>query len=429
MDRAIELLDQRNHQHQYNLRNNNNGNNAPPVNMENAQPAALDAAGLAALNERFRQMEATVNDVRAQNELLRQAHNAGAAQRPRTAGTKIRSYTHAGDDSDWNTYKRHFGHMILLHHLDEEEAKLTLAANMKGKAAAITADIALEGKSYDQLETAYEDRFLPPQASAAAMVQFENASQRPSEDVLGYHTRLRTLWRRAYPTSVEEHSLIQRFVAGIRKGEVRRAIRRARPANYNDALREALNEDSVFYADRRGEGYGQGDADEPMDINALGRPRRQWNQGGRGAPPAPAADGRGRAFGGGGPGRRPGATAASKDPCHFCDKEGHWKGECPMLQKARRFLAKMRGRGGNPGGRNPGHGGPRRGAGAFRPRGGFLAALEAALEEDEDQDPHLKDALLAALGEEDWDLPAAADSDDGPAAPAAEEEGEEPADF
>ena len=137
-------------------------------------------------------------------------------------------------------------------------------------------------------------------------------------------------------------------------------VMRANPGDYTAALETAMNEASVLQMTKVTELGAP--TEEPMEIGAM-TPNQQ---------------------------DKPGGAAAGRGKCHFCEKVGHWKKDCDLLKKAERFVNGNRGRGGGGRGRgrgngrpgNPGPGGNFYGRGQARQN--LLAALDAALQEEDD---------------------------------------------
>ena len=344
------------------------GNNVPPPPpLPGAPPPAAAAAAAAA-------------PPAAQAGLALPA--AGPAMQGGIRNVKLMSFGNEPQE-DWLVFKHHFNNVVRLNHYTDEQARLALAAAMKGKAALATMDLDPDEVDLDILTflDRYEARFMPASASQIARVRFDAARQGQHEDVLEYHARLRALHNKAYPGALDEVQLIRKFTMGLRKREVRMQVLRQNPDNYSLALQAAQNETSVLQMVRVTE-LGAAPGVEPMEIGAMDGPS-----------PSPAQ------------GRNQGQKAGN---CHFCGEPGHWKGECELLKKARRFLQPARGRGGfrgrGRGGGAPGRGGRGRGAGAAR--GALLAALEAigGLDDLEEPEPAAEEAAGEGNGDEGEDF-------------------------
>ena len=257
-------------------------------------------------------MHNEIQSLKISNVQLQAAVNEGgqaAAGRTNRVNAKVMEFRN-GPDDDWLAFKSHFDKIIHLNQFTDYEARLALASAMRGRAATNTLDIDVKGNDVTLLEIIerYEERFLPAGASQRARTNFDRAQQKPEEDVLDFHSRLRSLWNRAYPQEVSETQLIRRFILGIRNKDIREEIIRRKPETYGAALAAAQDETSIVELLQSTE-LGAGTA-EAMDISAL-----KISQG-RGSNSAPKRTG----------------------PCHMCDSETHWKDECPELKKAMRLL-------------------------------------------------------------------------------------------
>lgn len=303
------------------------------------------AAALAAANQ-------AIVDIQAEQQVLR---DRLAVANRRTPNQKIERFTNE-PGTDWTIFRLHASNVAVLNGYDDLQARLALASAMSGKAALAVMDIdprsmnaaGLAEISFAELLQKYEDRFVPTSASQIARVRFDHARQGSHEDVLDYHGRLRALYNKAYPAAADDVALIRRFIHGLRRKELRMQVMRLNPVDYPSALQAAQNEASVLQMVKVSE-MGAGAMDEPMDISAME------------------------------PANKPGTTGKNGS-CHFCGKAGHWKRECNLLKKAQQFGA-GRGRGGGArGGRGRGRPGP------GQQRANLVAALEAALHEDEKEE-------------------------------------------
>lgn len=249
--------------------------------------------------------------------------NAAAAAVPaagagnRRPNQRIQPFTNEDGDNDWLVFKRHFINCADLNNYDDREKRLALAGAMTGKAALATMDINVDaaGATFHDVLTAFESRFLPAAASQLSRVKFDGARQGPSETILNYHSRMRSLFNRAYPDAGDDVILIRRFIMGLRRRELRMQEMRDYPATYARALEIAQNEASVIQMVKVTELGAAASAEEPMEIGALDEIRKDM--------------------------------APKKGPCHFCGKPGHWKKDCLLLKKSKALQNPGNGRKGN----------------------------------------------------------------------------------
>lgn len=210
--------------------------------------------------------------VAAQNAIIAALPHGGQAARtlvkpPRFANKK---------DDEWYVFRKQFDRVRLLNRYGENEAKLTLASCMDGAAAQAVTDIAPDDNDVDfeAMLNAYEAMFMSAPAGELARIEFDGATQRPKENEVSWHARLRTLHTRAYPDVGDQTQLVRRFQLGLRNPGMREHVFRAHPADYNDALAAAQDERAVIIlgkATRAGSSLflGGKDAEEMMEIDAL----------------------------------------------------------------------------------------------------------------------------------------------------------------
>ncbi len=295
------------------------------------------------------------DQVEARFQALEQALNnanaalAAAGANRRAPSARINAFTNEPGD-DWLSFIHHFRSVVQLNGYNDEQQRLALSGAMKGKAALATLDIDVTaniGANPPTIETViplFRARFLPAAASQLARAKFDQTRQGNTEPILDFHSRLRALYNQAYPDAADQVPLIRRFILGLRRKELRLQAMRVNPGTYAAALEVAQNESSVQSLGRVTELGAAPAGDEPMEIGAVQQPPQQ-----------------------------------PRGNCHFCGKTGHWKQECELLAKAKRF-------GGNQGKGNQGNSRGRPGGRGGRPAGrqALIAALEAALQEEED---------------------------------------------
>ena len=313
------------------------------------------------LGQKVTTLEATLGEARETINYLRGQLDRPPPPRPNPQ-VKLRPYGNEPHE-DWLVFKGHFNRIKALNNYTNRQSVLALAAAMTGKAAAAVLDIDTDDRDDpDALLEEYENRFLPASASQMSRVKFDQALQGKDESLLDYHARLRSLWNKAYPGAREDTQLIRKFNLGLRRKEVREQVVRANPQTYGRALEAAQNEASVVQVVNASEIGAATAANqvEPMDISAI---RAAVNDIPLDTPPAECVGAIGDT-----------STGAAKRKCFICDKEGHWRNECPVLRRAIRILNPMRytnpvGRGAATGAGNPRGRGTYRGNTPFRGRG------------------------------------------------------------
>ena len=136
--------------------------------------------------------------------------------------------------------------------LSDGMAKHKAYTLMTGRAKEMTRYIEIgpnDGPNKVSLET-FLDRlegvFSPPPGKLMAQNEFENETQQTQlgEDVDGkigdlqiYKNRLHFLWKRAYPDSGEDHSiLVFKFIRGLADATVRERVQEQNPSTLSEAL-------------------------------------------------------------------------------------------------------------------------------------------------------------------------------------------------
>jgi hypothetical protein len=92
----------------------------------------------------------------------------------------------------------------------------------------------------------YQARFVPEAETDAAWTDLREARQREDEPILGWHSRLRFLFQRAYPdldaAAIEVHADIRKyFILGLAHDQVKMDTWKLRPATYQLAYQHASN--------------------------------------------------------------------------------------------------------------------------------------------------------------------------------------------
>lgn len=148
---------------------------------------------------------------------------------------------------DWQNYRRTFARLAVLNSWDDLQAKTILSACMEGAAETLASDLdpTLPNENLRNYMDRFDIVFIPPAASALAKADFDRVVQLPHETEATYHTRLRNLYRRAYPRARDVEALIRKFTMGLRNQAIRDQVLRADPQNYADCLQAAQNERSV----------------------------------------------------------------------------------------------------------------------------------------------------------------------------------------
>lgn len=239
----------------------------------------------------------------------------------------------SGDAEEWLIWRRNFLIIANIQAWNNERCKQEIVASMKGRAANITRTIPYAGNAITtaNLLDAYQARFVPEAASRLARATFSSSTQRPDETVLDFHSRLRSLFQRAYPArpNIEDDpQLIETFADGLADDNVTQYVHDSNPANYTQALQAAERKQA--------------------SMHNLERKRQRVA-----AIRAPAVRGSKQA-----------GLARANVLCYYCNKPGHIKRDCFAYQNdLARQSARPRG------GRGRGRGVARRGHWRTSPAG------------------------------------------------------------
>jgi hypothetical protein len=244
----------------------------------------------------------------------------------------------SGDAVGWMEWRQRFLICVVVNNWDDLRARRECFSAMSGKAHSYVQDIdrgeVAPVQPVGQLLDLYEQRFLPRSAGEMARGQFRRARQDEDEEVLAWHARLRTLYKRANPGLNEAQieiaaELRETFLLGLATSSIRKEAWKLYPVNYADCLRITSN---LVSADAVLDDYdGAIIKPEPKttpamvikqernvlaigDDNGLAALNRR-------------AGGRGRGGGGGGGG---GGQRGSSDGCHCCGDFQHYIRNCPI---------------------------------------------------------------------------------------------------
>ena len=309
---------------------------APPVLPPAAAPAAAPVIiGAAALA----QILAAVQPVAAAA--------AGAAPLHERAGsTRLKAFS-STDAVEWMSWKTHYLEVCEINAWPNVRRVREARAAMAEKAARHTADVVpvyvadllanppVQVTTWQDLIARYQEKFMPPAAGVYSRAEYNIARQLASEDVGGWHARLRDLYNRAYPGEEVDHNLplIEKFVTQLINKEVGKFVFERDPPTFAAALALAQTKtatDVTFKTASRASIHFVNPPAAMADhgVNYSGRGRG----GGRGA----------RGKGGNGRSER---RTESTGKCWVCDSSSHQKSACPIWDKALTLARKESGGG------------------------------------------------------------------------------------
>lgn len=179
---------------------------------------------------------------------------------------------------------------------------------MRGEAATMTNDLQVaDFHGINPMLNAFEARFIPAAEGSLMRAEFRTTKQKPGESLLKFHTRMRTLFVRAYPNEaipINRH-LIDTFVAGIADPAIKMYVLDRTPDTYAEALTHAQTKEANLLTYQASQGGA---------VNAV-------------------TDG-------------VNAMQGEEKKCYICGSTSHFFRECPMLQKMQNLVVSAsRGRG------------------------------------------------------------------------------------
>ena len=154
----------------------------------------------------------------------------------------------SGDGLEWRTWRTNAELTQQINRWGDDRFTMEIKKAMEGGAARAIADIPLAGRTGRQVLDAYQERFLPEAASRLALAEFDTATMLPSESLLAWHTRIRELFDRAYPTDVVDTStlLIRRFTIGLLDRRIKEFVMDRNPVTFTASLDLAQSKLATF---------------------------------------------------------------------------------------------------------------------------------------------------------------------------------------
>lgn len=319
--------------------------------------AAAAAAALADANDADVDLPPEVNLNQAQIQIMIRALNAARGGGAR----KVSTYTEATPGT-WLVWRKHFRTVATINNWADLRQRREAAASMDGQAGKLVRDIEIEpilpagapAFTIDNLLTAYENQFMPPQESDLAISAFESATQMADETPILWAARCKELYVRAYPAGgPNDRALINRFNLGLADRDVATYVHEQRPLTFDAASTAAQQKTAskqFLTAQWRGGGRGQNRG----GVGGINGIDNRWSEGG--------------------------------PRCWFCQKKGHGQKNCTSYRTAAQAAQKKAGTAGTGGG-NRRFGGGGRGRG-----GGNQVASIPPQEERQTDDPPTNDS-------------------------------------
>jgi hypothetical protein len=180
-----------------------------------------------------------------------QPHVAGAgAILPERAGsTRLKAFS-STDSVEWMSWKTHYFKVCEINAWPNIPRVREARAAMAEKAARHTADVLpvyvadlaanppVQVTTWQDLIARYQEKFMPTAAGVYSRAEYNIAKQISSEDVGGWHARLRNLYNHAYPGEEVDNNfpLIEKFVTQLINKEVGKFVFERDPATFAGAL-------------------------------------------------------------------------------------------------------------------------------------------------------------------------------------------------
>lgn len=216
------------------------------------------------------------------------------------------------DSTSWLNWRKTFQLVALANGWSEQRQKYEMLTQITGPAATVVRHLRADGpETPQQVLDQMEERFIPITESKTAIVEFQTANQGETEDIIDWHSRLYSLFLRAYPRAPNpgtDTNLIQRFELGLRDRATRIELLKANVDTYAIALQLAGSYHAAITMDSM-TSFG---TVKPEVVHAI-TPQKP--------PAARPILGRGK----------PAATPAGDGKCYYCGIVGHIKAECRKM--------------------------------------------------------------------------------------------------
>jgi hypothetical protein len=143
---------------------------------------------------------------------------AGAPLPERAGSTRLKAFS-STDAVEWMSWKTHYIEVCEINAWPNIRRVREARAAMAEKAARNTSDVVpvyvadlaanppVQITTWQDLIARYQEKFMPPAAGVYSRAEYNIAKLISSEDVGGWHARLRDLYNRPYPGEEVDHNL------------------------------------------------------------------------------------------------------------------------------------------------------------------------------------------------------------------------------
>ena len=154
----------------------------------------------------------------------------------------------------WTDYKAHFDACSEINGWTDKEKGLYLSVSLRGQAQGVFGNLVSKTHDYSELVKALQDRFAPPNQTELYRVQLRDRRQKASETLPQLGQDIRRLTNLAYPNApaeVRETLAQEQFIDALINSDMRLRIKQVRPASLNDAVRNAVELEAFYRAERK----------------------------------------------------------------------------------------------------------------------------------------------------------------------------------
>lgn len=151
-------------------------------------------------------------------------------------------------------FKVHFEYCTGLNQWNEKQKCLFLAVSLRGAAQQVLSNLIAEKKAnYNELVSALEKRFAPPNIEELYKSELRIRQRKPGESLLELGQAIRRLVTLAYPKAPEVLDTLSKdsFLNSLTESEVRLKLLRARPVSFDETLQVAVELDACMKAEEK----------------------------------------------------------------------------------------------------------------------------------------------------------------------------------